>query len=63
MIRLREWLARLRQPWRFVVYAGCLAGVIVLFTGSVARAVIGGLLGGALLSAWDALRGRLGPGE
>ena len=63
MIRLREWLARLRQPWRFAVYAGCFGGVIVLFTGSVARAVIGGVLGGALLSVWDAFRGRLGPRE
>ncbi len=59
-MRLRDRLARTRQPWRFVVYAEVFAVVVFAFTIDVVIALLGGLLGAVLLTAWDAfrLRGR-----
>jgi hypothetical protein len=53
-------LARVPQPWLFVALAVGF-GVIAYFASGqdLTRGVIGGLLFGALVSAWLVLRGRL----
>jgi len=57
-MRLRDRLARMRQPWRFLVYAEVFGVLVFAFTVDIVRALLGGLLGAVLLTAWDALRRR-----
>ncbi len=57
-MRLRDRLRRMRQPWRFIVYAEMFAVVVFAFTIDVVRALLGGLLGAVLLTAWQRMRPR-----
>jgi len=62
--RLRAWLAALRQPWRFALYASSAWLVLLLVTrGDAPRAAAGALLWALLMSLWDTLRRRRQEGE